>query len=99
MEIEKLIREEYARASVLYGCSFASAHEGESVIRKEIEEALDSLNYLSKAYQDLWSAIKTRDEELQRKAIYKMRCDAVQAIEELAQVAAMCDKFMVKREK
>lgn len=95
MEIEKLIKEEYARASAIYGEKFSSTHEGESVIREKMEEAVDSLNYIVESYKDLWTAIRQRDEEGQRKAVYKIRCDAVQGIEELVQVAAMCDKFLV----
>ena len=49
MEIEKLIKEEYERASIIYGEKFASVHEGESVIREEMEEAIDSLQYVGKA--------------------------------------------------
>jgi len=91
--IEKLILNELLQASKKYGSSFASAHEGESVIREEIKEAKEEYNHLKLEFNDVWAAVRGRDTEKQLAGVVKVRARAKNAIEELIQVCAMCDKF------
>ena len=91
--IEKLISKELARASKGYGETFASAHEGESVIREEIKEVKEEYVKLKLQFNDVWQAVRSKDSERQLAGVERVRGYAKNAIKELIQVCAMCDKF------
>lgn len=91
--IEALIAEELARANTIHRDHFVSMHEGESVIREEIEEAEEELNYIRMLYKALWNQIKKRDDREAIDTAKTMKIYVMSAINELTQVAAMCDKF------
>ena len=92
--IDKLIAEELERAGAIHKDYFASAHEGESVIREEVEEAIDNIDMISAVQARLWASIKNNDNKMQEFYIGEIRKYAKEAIKESIQVAAMCDKFI-----
>lgn len=91
--IEKMIKRELRKANTIHRKTFASMHEGESVIREEIEEALDDIVRMKVRHNWLWASVKDRNERVSHRAVEKIRVYAIEAIKELIQVAAMCDKF------
>lgn len=92
--IEALISKELERANTIHRDYFASAHEGESVLREEVEEAIDNIDMMTVAQERLWSAIKNNDSQSITFYVRETRKYAKEAIRELVEVAAMCDKFV-----
>jgi hypothetical protein len=92
--IEKLIDEELQNANKKFPL-FSSWHEAYAVILEEVEEADEETNVMCTLYLDrLWQDIRAKaSSEADRfEDIGIVRGHAVRAIEELIQVAAMCDK-------
>lgn len=92
--IEKLINEELQNANKKFPL-FSSWHEAYAVILEEVEEADEETNVMCTLYLDrLWRDIRAKaSSEADRiEDIGIVRGHAVRAIEELIQVAAMCDK-------
>lgn len=92
--IEKLINEELQNANKKFP-PFSSWHEAYAVILEEVEEADEETNVMCTLYLDrLWQDIRAKaSSEADRFVdIGIVRGHAVRAIEELIQVAAMCDK-------
>lgn len=92
-EIEKMINDEYGNAIENYG-KFHSLREAESVLREEIEEARDEVWEIRKHYECLWRKIK-RNQNLSAFDNFEDIVEsATMAIEELVQVAAVCQKAL-----
>lgn len=91
--IEKMIKRELRKANTIHRDRFASIHEAESVIREEIEEALDDFEIMQTRHKWLWGSVKGRNNEVAFRSVEKIRIYAIETIKELVQVAAMCDKF------
>lgn len=95
--IEKLINDELQSANKKFP-PFSSWHEAYAVILEEVEEAQEETNVMCNLYLDrLWLDIRAKaSSEADRFAdIGIVRGHAVRAIEELIQVAAMCDKAVM----
>lgn len=95
--IEKLINEELQNANKKFPL-FSSWHEAYAVILEEVEEAQEEAAVMCNLYLDrLWQDIRAKaSSEADRFAdIGIVRGHAVRAIEELIQVAAMCDKAVM----
>jgi len=97
-DIEILITEELERANKIHK-EFGSTHEAYAVIKEELEEAKDDIKSASKELKAMWLAIKDDDHELADECIDELQGFAVYAIEELIQVAAMCEKAKALRGK
>lgn len=91
--IEGLIEHELYEANKKFP-QFQSAHEGKAIIEEEIDEALDEIKQVIMFFENLWESIK-KDESIDRLIIdvETIEGKAINAIEELIQVAAMCKKF------
>lgn len=95
--IEKLINEELQSANKKFPL-FSSWHEAYAVILEEVEEAQEEADVMCALYLDrLWRDIRAKaSSEADRfEDIGILRGHAVRAIEELIQVAAMCDKAVM----
>lgn len=95
--IEKLINDELRAANKKFPL-FSSWHEAYAVILEEVEEAQEEVAIMSEIeLESLWSSIrsKTSNEADRFMKIGIIRGCAVRAIEELIQVAAMCDKAVI----
>lgn len=95
--IEKLINEELQNANKKFPL-FSSWHEAYAVILEEVEEANNEADVMCNLYLDrLWHDIKAKaSSEADRfENINMLRWHTVRAIEELIQVAAMCDKAVM----
>lgn len=95
--IEKLINEELQNANKKFPL-FSSWHEAYAVILEEVEEAQEEAAVMCNLYLDrLWRDIKVKasSEADRLEDIGIVRGHAVRAIEELIQVAAMCDKAVM----
>lgn len=95
--IEKLINDELQNANKKFPL-FSSWHEAYAVILEEVEEADEQTSVMCTLYLDrLWQDIRAKaSTEADRFVdIGIVRGHAVRAIEELIQVAAMCDKAVM----
>lgn len=90
--IGELIQAELDRANEKFP-QFASSHEGYAILLEEIEEAENEMNSIKSWLEELWEEIKLNDLEHQKIHIEDIQDRAKNAIEELIQVAAMCEKF------
>ena len=95
--IEKLINEELQNANKKFPL-FSSWHEAYAVILEEVEEADEQTSvmctlYLDRLWQDIRAKASTEADRFEDIGI--VRGHAVRAIEELIQVAAMCDKAVM----
>ena len=57
-KVEALAHDEYFMAAKQHGETFASRHEGESVIREEVEETGEGVFEIRMAHQSLWDRIR-----------------------------------------
>lgn len=90
-EIERLAKIELAQANEKYPL-FHSQHEAYGVLKEEIEEAVDEINKLLKHEEQFWIDVK-KDIKADH-IIGLMKVDAIEAVKELIQVIAMCDKAL-----
>lgn len=73
---------------------FRSMHEGESVIREEIEETKAELDTVSRAMQNLWYSVKADDVKQANASIRAMLNASMRMAAESVQVVAMCLKWL-----
>lgn len=93
MVIDQLIAEELAAANKKFP-AFASTHEGWAVLQEEFEEAGEEIEHMDFKIENLWTWIKDNQPIGQLEDfVADIRECAIKGIEELIQVAAMCDKF------
>lgn len=92
--IENMIAEELAEANLKYPM-FHSWKEAYAVLLEETEEAAECMELISEeGIGYLWGSIRMKnvDEETRVCNVEAIKNFAVKAIQELVQVAAMCDK-------
>ena len=91
--IETLIQEERQKADEKYEKFFRTLHEGESVLREEIQEANEEQQAIWRLYKALWQGVRSDNAtyvmQMSRRIYYK----AQNLIREAAQVAAMAEKL------
>lgn len=95
--IEKLINEELQNANKKFP-PFSSWDEAYAVILEEVEEAQREMEMLAAAkLPNFWASIKCKScpEKVYFEYMTDIKYFAVRAIEELIQVAAMCDKAVM----
>jgi len=95
--INQLIADELNRANEMYP-DFHSYHEAYGVLKEEIEEADHDMEYVKIHLNNVWAYTKCND---QGKALMHIGCckeRARNAIYELIQVCAMCDKAVLSLE-
>ena len=73
---------------------FHSMHEGNDVIREEINESKRELSRIKRLWKALCTEIRYNDEETACYIAGEMREVSILAIQELTQVAAMAEKFI-----
>lgn len=91
--IETLIQEERQKADEKYEKLFHSLHEGESVLREEIQEANEEEQAIWRLYKDLWQGVRSDNEIYVMEMASKIYHRAQNLIREAAQVAAMAEKL------
>ena len=89
-----LRNKELCRANSKYPL-FSSTHEGYAVLREEVDEACDEIENIKFMMDVLWTHTKAKeiDKNLALTLINGIERDAVNAILELVQVTAMCEKY------
>ena len=97
IEIDRLAEEELKRANKIHPL-FHSDHEGCSVIRKEIEEAIESLEMVGESFEKAWHEIREDNEEEARARVQDVRLFAEHSAAELIRVIATCNKFVKSQE-
>jgi len=104
-KIQELIADELRTACEKYGDTFNSLKETYAVILEEVEEAQWEMGQLSNCLQDMWYWVKKVKPDdphshdcirVAFKDIKGIRHRAISAIQELIQVAAMCQKALNK---
>lgn len=97
IEIDRLAEEELNRANKV-NPMFSSDHEGCSVLREEIEEAIKEMQSIVRRYDELWKGVKDNQSDVAKAAIREIKYFAEYGAAELIQVIAMCDKFVKSQE-
>lgn len=97
--VDYLIENELDYAAEKHGSTFASMHEGDSVIREECEEAGLEFNQVDKHYRLMWEFIKENDFRNARRYAEEIASHAERLACEAIQVAAMALKFVDTVEK
>lgn len=92
--VNYLIVNELDTAREYYGDTFASMHEGESVLKEEIEEAVAELEIIENNYAHLWTFVKDDDTKYTRLHAENIASAAERLACEAIQVAAMALKFV-----
>ena len=92
--VSYLIENELDMAQAEHGEVFASMHEGESVLREEIEEAIDEANSTIEDAKRMWHSVKEEDAKLARLHAEDIAADAERLAAEAIQVAAVALKFV-----
>lgn len=98
-KVEALAQDEYFMAAEQHGEIFASRHEGESVIREEVEETGEGVDEINIRHQSMWRRIRRN---VSAKSVSESVVDlynaAVETAAEAVQVAAMAMKMMATLE-
>lgn len=91
--IEQMAAEELARANQTFPM-FASWHEAYAVLLEEVEEAKDEMTKLEVHADFYWGVVKSKSatDALREAYVKSLRNVAIEGVEELIQVIAMCDK-------
>lgn len=92
VEASEMITKELARANEKHEL-FHSLHEGESVLREEVDESIDCLQEIVETMGDLWSAVRADDNNGALEAVSKVYTTSLFLIGEVAQVGAMAKKI------
>lgn len=92
--VSYLIENELDMAQAEHGKVFASMHEGESVLREEIEEAVDEMEHIGHDYSWMWDYIKEEDAKSARLCARDIADDAERLAAEAIQIAAVAQKFV-----
>lgn len=93
-ELRQLVLAEITRANMLHRPHFVTQHEAESVLREELEEAEEQVNFVRDRYNRVWAGVKNRlDNEYQDARLQEVVIYAVNAAYELLQVAAVAHKY------
>ena len=90
-DVKELVREEYARASVVNGETLHSNHESYAVILEELEEAEHEDKIFRNTLNVFWEMVK-HDESAYTAVLEQMERVAVRAAAEWIQVAGVCHK-------
>ena len=91
--VSYLIQNEYDMAAENNGETFASLHEGTSVIQEEAEEAIAEFEAIGRDFRLLWERVKEDDAKAARLHAEDMAADAERLACEAIQIAAMALKF------
>lgn len=92
-KIEEIIQGERSDADRKYPL-FSSLHEGESVIREEIEEVSEVLDEIMEAHNWIWKAVRANKSETVKSAAKTIAKLSRELIAESVQVAAVAGKIM-----
>lgn len=92
--VSYLIENELDMIQEKHGKVFASMHEGESVLREEVEEAIDEVNAISRDASRMWHFIKEEDAKAARPRAEDIAADAERLAAEAIQIAAVALKFV-----
>lgn len=93
--VETLICGELRTAKEQYGETFNSLHEAYAVALEELEEAIENVDMCKCWYKEIWDYIKWDEKESRLvEPLKEVRKYKVEAIKELAQLAAMVDKTL-----
>ena len=93
IKIEEIIREERDDADRKYPL-FSSLHEGESVMREEIEEVSEVLDEIMDAHNWIWKAVRANKSETVKSAAKIIAKLSRELITESVQVAAVAGKIV-----
>lgn len=94
-KIQALVDEELKEANEKYPL-FHSYHEAYAVILEELEETEENVKAMGYCIQAMWDYVK-RDKK-PRKSVENLKKFALNTAAEAIQVAAMCDKVLLKEE-
>jgi len=97
LDVHKLAEQEYDRAADKFGPTNNSPHESYSVILEEFEEAQEDSERFNECLALFWKCIKSN--VYKNPMLSTMQEIAEHAAAEWVQVAAMCYKAMVEKEK
>ena len=92
-KIEEVIQEERDDADRKHPL-FSSLHEGESVIREEIEEVSEVLDEIMETHNWIWKAVRANKSETVKSAAKTIARLSRELIEESVQVAAVAGKIV-----
>ena len=93
IKIEEIIREERDDADRKYPL-FSSLHEGESVMREEIEEVSEVLDEIMETHNWIWKAVRANKNETVKSAAKTIAKLSRELIAESVQVAAVAGKII-----
>ena len=95
-DIQKLVDKELEEANKKYPL-FHSDHEAYAVIKEEIEECEEDMREMQMVLSCFW--MRTKRDKNSDDLIIGIKKSAMHAAAEAIQVAAMCDKTLIGREK
>lgn len=94
-----LIEQELKRANNKFPL-FSSEHEAYAVLLEEVEEVEVEIQLIKARMDSLWEYVKSNCAyEYQSEKVKQIKEDAINGIQELMQVAAMCDKWEMSLKK
>lgn len=92
--VEALVEAELLRASAKFGERHHSPHEAYAVIKEELEETEEALEYARFYFDGYWEKIKQNKAGGLRELVGRTRDEAIKTACEAIQLAAMCEKAL-----
>ena len=90
--INQAVENEYKQICSTYGTKYNSEHEGYAVLKEEVEEVSDELEYINNFMRILWLNVKTNDKL--NGSLNGIKERAKFLAQEAFQVAAVCQRFL-----
>lgn len=90
---------ELEQAEKEWGKTYHSLHEGWAVLKEEVEESELSFNGVKSQASGVWLSVKGGDYVWGETCLNSMQENAIQAMKELAQVWAVCEKMKATAKK
>ena len=95
--IRQLMRVELCKSEFEHEERFSSAHEAESVIREELEEAEEEMQRCRKNFEIIHASLRDGDDCGVALYVEALQKTAVRCAAELLQLGAMCQKGWAKK--
>lgn len=94
--IAEAVKAELKNAQNNYGKKYNSIFEGYAVLKEEVEEVQEDFEFIQMKFNELWDSIRENDLDRISVLVSQIELKARNCAMESAQVAAVCQKFLMQ---
>lgn len=93
-KINEAVTLELTNACNLFGNTFHTLHEGYAVVKEELEETENDLEFVKDHFNSLWDAVKADNAQSAKESAYMIAYNAIELAKEACQIAAVARKII-----